>query len=409
MNVKINRISKSSAPFLSGAVAIFLAVAIISSPEASFQASLGGVKLWWNLVFPALLPFLILSEMLTASGFVHGIGVLLEPLMRKIFRLPGAGAWTLVQGLTAGFPSGAQGVLQLHKQGSVSDKEAGRLAALVHFGSPVTLLIVVGVAFLHSPATGYGLLAIHWISGLLSGLTAGYIGRRRSDSTEHPPSVASDNISHTSLYRRVLGAAIKAHSEDGRNFGRLLGESVTNSVQSLMIVGGYMIIFSVITSIILRLFPALPTALPAGILEIHLGAQSLTDGAAVIIPIWNGTLKIALLSAALAWSGICSQLQVLTILKPVGISYLPFAGVRLLHASYAYLLTILLWKPLMTLHEEALPAFAAPGTFDPWNLRLMSIWSTFPVWLTLQAALLLLLFLLSVILSLFSALKRGSN
>lgn len=181
INFTIRRFFRGSAPFLSGAAAILLAIAIVLAPESSFKASLAGLKLWWSLVFPALLPFLILSEMLTASGFVHGIGVLLEPLMKRLFRLPGAGGWTLVLGITAGFPAGAGAVMQLHKQGDITDKDAGRLASMVHYASPVTLLIVVGTAFLHSPAAGYALLAIHWLSGLAAGwLSALFSGTRKS-------------------------------------------------------------------------------------------------------------------------------------------------------------------------------------------------------------------------------------
>lgn len=183
INFRSRRFLSGSAPFIPGAATILLAIAIIIAPEASFKASLTGLTLWWTLVFPALLPFLILSEMLSASGFVHGIGVLLEPLMKRCFRLPGAGGWTLVLGLTAGFPAGAGGVMQLHKQGDITDKEAGRLAAIVHYTSPVTLLIVVGTAFLHSPAAGYALLAIHWMSGLAAGiLSACFNGSRKITS-----------------------------------------------------------------------------------------------------------------------------------------------------------------------------------------------------------------------------------
>ncbi|WP_025698020.1 nucleoside recognition domain-containing protein, partial [Paenibacillus durus] len=156
MNLNIARMAKKSAPFLSGGLAMLLAAAIISSPESSFNASLQGLKLWWTLVFPALMPFLMLSEMLSASGFVHAIGVLLEPLTRLVFRLPGSAGWTLALGMTSGFPGGAQGAAQLYRQGEISDREAGRLASLTHFASPVTLLIVVGASMLHSPAAGYG-------------------------------------------------------------------------------------------------------------------------------------------------------------------------------------------------------------------------------------------------------------
>jgi len=408
MNVKLRRLLSGSAPFLSGALAILLAIAIVSSPEASFQASLQGLKLWWNLVFPALLPFLILSEMLSASGFVHGFGVMLEPLMRRVFRLPGESAWTLVLGLTSGFPGGAQSVLLLHKQGRISDKEAGRLAALVHFGSPVTLLIVIGVAFLHSPAAGYGLLAVHWISGLLAGLMSALpagAGNKSAASFQRN----NARTPSASLRRRILNAASEARAQDGRSFGRLLGDSVGNSVQSLMMAGGYMIMFAVVISIICGVFPGLQASLAAGVLEIHLGARALTEAAATARSGWAEPFSLAILSAALGWSGLCAHLQVLATLKPARIKYLPFAAARIRHALYAFLLTLLLWKPFMSLQAAALPAIANSETLQGDRLGFTQIWNSFPQWMGLQIGLLLLLLLLSGFFTLISVFRGSSG
>ena len=402
-NIKIRRIVTGSAPFLSGSIAILLAIAIISSPESSFEASLQGIKLWWTLVFPALLPFLILSEMLTASGFVHGFGVLLEPLMKKIFRLPGASGWTLVLGATAGFPGGAGGVMQLHKQGSITDKEAGRLASLAHFASPITLLIVIGVAFLHSPSAGYFLLAIHWISGLL----AGYTDALLNGKPKHAPSFKRENpmTKRPSLLKRVSLAANEARVRDGRNFGQLLGESVASAVQNLMILGGYMIIFAVIINIATSLFPMIPTALPAGLMEIHLGANAISTWMTSSSGL-NTILGMALLSAALGWSGLCAQLQVLTMLKQAGVRFLPYAVVRLLHGLYAFLLTLLLWKPLLSFRQATLPTLAGSETAPSGTVDVIAIWSSFPQLLSLQTLLLLILLLFSTVIYLITAIRH---
>lgn len=405
MYIKIRRIATGSAPFVSGILAILLAIAIVSSPESSFAASLQGLKLWWTLVFPALLPFLMLSEMLTASGFVHGFGVLLEPLMTRIFGLPGAGGWTLAQGITAGFPGGAGGVAQLHKQGSITDNEAGRLASLAHFASPVTLLIVVGVALLHSPGVGYGLLAIHWLSGLLASFTASRWNRQSNDISSAKKITAKRKSA--SLPRRILQASADARKQDGRSFGKLLSESVAAAVQTLMIVGGYMIMFAVISSIVTSLFPMLPSALPASLFEIHLGAGAISESAInVNAGSVSGMLGLALLSAALGWSGLCAQIQVLTVLKSAGVKFLPFAAVRLLHGLYAFGLTLLLWKPLLALRIAVLPALAGSETLQAQTVKTANLWSFAPKLLGLQALLLLLLSLLSLAVYLLTAIRH---
>ena len=54
------------------------------------------------------MPFLIMTELLIGFGVIQGIGILLEPLMRIVFRLPGVSGWALASGLIVGFPAGAK-------------------------------------------------------------------------------------------------------------------------------------------------------------------------------------------------------------------------------------------------------------------------------------------------------------
>ena len=61
--------------------ALFLAVILIGFPEQSFHSSLKGLKIWWEVLFPALLPLFIASELLMGFGVVHFMGVILEPLI----------------------------------------------------------------------------------------------------------------------------------------------------------------------------------------------------------------------------------------------------------------------------------------------------------------------------------------
>lgn len=77
--------------------AVFITVAMVQYPKEAFDSAIVGLNLWWNVVFPALLPFFILSEILMGLGVVHFIGVLLEPLMRPVFNVPGVGAFSLPQ------------------------------------------------------------------------------------------------------------------------------------------------------------------------------------------------------------------------------------------------------------------------------------------------------------------------
>jgi nucleoside recognition membrane protein YjiH len=83
---------------------IFITIAMVVYPKEAFDSALIGLNLWWNVVFPGLLPFFILSEILMGLGVVHFIGVLLEPLMRPLFNVPGVGAFAMSMGLASGYP-----------------------------------------------------------------------------------------------------------------------------------------------------------------------------------------------------------------------------------------------------------------------------------------------------------------
>ncbi len=80
-------------PYLMALFACFMTISMVQYPKEAFDSAVMGLNLWWNVVFPALLPFFILSEILMGLGAVHFIGVLLEPLMRPLFNVPGVGAF----------------------------------------------------------------------------------------------------------------------------------------------------------------------------------------------------------------------------------------------------------------------------------------------------------------------------
>jgi len=88
-------------------LAVILALTMILYPEATFKGANYGLKIWATVLIPALLPFFIIADILVELGFVNFFGILLEPLMRPIFKQPGAAGFVLAMGFTSGFPMGA--------------------------------------------------------------------------------------------------------------------------------------------------------------------------------------------------------------------------------------------------------------------------------------------------------------
>ncbi|MFC5448296.1 nucleoside recognition domain-containing protein [Paenibacillus aestuarii] len=364
---------------LLGGLAALVVVSIILFPDRAFQSSLEGLTIWWKLVFPALLPFFILTELFIGFGVLQGLGVLLEPIMRKLFRLPGVSGWALASGLIVGFPSGARITASLREKRLLSRLETERLTALTHLCSPLFLIMVVGVGFLHSARLGAILAIVHYVAAILTGLlTRHKTDKSREDAPAAPgeqPESEADRLplklQTASIWLRALYTMRNAHLHDGRTFGKLLGDSVITSVQALMLIGGYMMIFSVLINVIsiihlthtlsfvtdyLLSFMNLTTDTAPqwikGILEIHLGAYAFSQIEDLpLLP------QLSLLSAFLGWGGLSAHAQVAGLHQKTDARYVAFFVARIVHALLAFALTIVLWKPLSFLLRNDQPSF----------------------------------------------------
>ena len=114
---------KAKTVFLASTVTLF-ALSLICYPQQSLEASIRGLNMWWEVVFPSLLPFFIVSELLISFGVVNLLGVLLEPLMRPLFRVPGVGGFVWAMGMASGYPSGAKLTARLYQEKQISTIEA---------------------------------------------------------------------------------------------------------------------------------------------------------------------------------------------------------------------------------------------------------------------------------------------
>ncbi|WP_127604608.1 nucleoside recognition domain-containing protein [Paenibacillus validus] len=366
---------------LLGASALALVISIILFPDLAFQSSLQGLQLWWKLVFPALLPFLILTEMLRGLGALHALGVLLEPLFRILFRVPGIGGFVMAIAFTAGMPAGAAAIGGMRKDGQLTRDEGERLLAVSHLLSPVILISVVGVGFLHSAPAGLALAVIHYGSALLMALAH----RLRAERASEARSVYDTQPGERGFLSRFWHTLEDARSRDGRTFGKLLGDAVSSGVQQLFVIGGYMMMFSVLlqaipltgmidglTSIVVAVVSdigqgeaaSLLTALMTGIIEPHLGAYAMTQQ--VGPPGSASSLGYAALSALLAWGGLSTHAQVRSFTAATDLRFVRFLSARLQHGGIAFVLTLVAWRPLLQYFQEG----AAVSTWAPiaaWN------------------------------------------
>ena len=121
-------------------IILFLAVFMLLNPQETVNAASSGFKLWFSIIVPALLPFFILAELLVNLGVPRILGILLEPVMRPLFNLPGCSSLVVVMGFTSGFPVGAILSKKLYDEKMISGEEMSRLVSFTNNCSPLFII-----------------------------------------------------------------------------------------------------------------------------------------------------------------------------------------------------------------------------------------------------------------------------
>jgi sporulation integral membrane protein YlbJ len=367
---------------LVAAVAIVFTVFIVLNPEPAFSAAVHGLKVWWDIVFPALLPFFVGSEILMGLGVVHFMGMLLEPLMRPLFNVPGAGSFVLAMGLASGYPIGAMLTNRLREQELCTRVEGERLMSFANTADPLFMTGAVAVGMFGRVDIAAVLLSAHYLSALSVGLAMRFY--RRGDDPSAPAGAGVQG----SLPARAWNALHDARARDSRPFGKLLGDAIGKSVNTLLLIGGFIILFSVFVRILdvigivpalvraaqtalgpLGLDPSVVRPVVSGLFEITIGTEAASQASASLMA------RVATASAVIAWSGLSVHAQVAAMVQGSGMRIGPYVRARVLHAVLAAVYTVALWRPVETITRNwAVPVFwqrsPAAGGATVWTSRL---------------------------------------
>lgn len=330
------------------ASAVVLTLSLVLYPKVALEAAKEGMDLFWNVVFPSLLPFFILSEIMLGLGVVHFIGILFTPLMRPLFNVPGEGAFVLSMGLAAGYPMDAVITGRFRRTGMCTRIEGERMLAFSNTADPLFIFGAVAVGMFGSPALGATMALAHYLGALVVGLTFRFYGLRDQERTPEPERRGN-------ILGRAVEALVNARREDGRSFGQMLGDAVNDSVKTLLMICGFIMLFATMVKLIdvvglyplvaspfqllFRLVgvePSLVKATVTGLFEIDLGTLAASKAAAPLVQ------QLAVAGAIIAWSGLSVHGQVASVLMGTDIRMLPYVLARVLHAVLAFIFTLML-------------------------------------------------------------------
>ncbi|ABR48916.1 Sporulation integral membrane protein YlbJ [Alkaliphilus metalliredigens QYMF] len=327
--------------------------AIVIYPEESVAAAYNGLMTWFTIVLPSLLPFFIGSHLLIGLGVVKFMGVVLEPIMRPIFNVPGVGSFAFAMSITSGYPVGAKVVTNLRQDKLLTQVEAQRLASFCSTSGPLFMIGAVSVGMFHSSEVGVLLSIAHYLAAISVGVLFRFYKRT---FTPAPLRTQDPN-----LFKRAV-QQLEESRKNNPSFGLLMGNAVKESFNTMLVVGGFIILFSVVINIVeiiglvqllaqglfyllkpLQMNMQAIKGLITGLFEITIGSKLIAESQSVPL-----VTKIAATSFVIAWSGFSIHAQVISIISSTDIRPTIYMASKLLHGLFSFVFIYLLY-PIFTL------------------------------------------------------------
>lgn len=245
----------------------------------------------------------------------------------------GNGAFALIMGWLSGYPVGTKIAVNFRENNICSKEECERLLSFTNNSGPLFIVGACGISLFGSSTIGLLLFITHILGALSVGILFRFWKRKKSNFKDY-----NSHKSDTKLQNITFS-----------NLGEVLGNSIKSSISTILTIGGFIVFFSVILSILnsskiinliaIVFMPVfrglhLPYELLDGFIN---GLFEITNGINLIslIKLKNISVNIILTSFLLGFGGISIFLQILSIVSKSDLSIKPYIIGKILHGFFA--------------------------------------------------------------------------
>lgn len=342
-------------------VLLTIMVGILLNPEMSMNSAKEGLYIWLNILLPSLFPFIFISNLLISFGFVKFLGRFLEPLMKPIFKVSGTGIFPFIISTISGYPVGAKLSSNLRNKKLISQLEGNRLISFSSTSGPLFIMGTVMIAMLRINAAPLFILP-HY----LGVITVGFIFRfyEGGKSEKIAPKKYNQN-----KYQKTLG--------------RSMGDAVKDSMESMLVVGGYVIVFTVVINLALesqalnfflqeisltfKINPEILKGLIAGIIELTNGCNIVSNLDISLIE------KILIINFLIGWGGFSINSQAISFISQTDLNVGIYMVSKVFHGIFSVIYTYIIYT--FFYKDKLLTVF--------YNLNLDYISPSISTWLSL--------------------------
>ena len=309
---------------LLGEQLVFNSGIVSSSIHASFEYYI-------DSLIPSLFCFLVLTAFISSSRLKHLFSFLMLP-MCKLLCLPWNCGSILFLSLIGGYPAGIKALSDAWKQKEIDEATVKRVVLFAVCPAPSFVIVTIGCQLFHHIQTGILL----YVTQLISTLFVAFALSIRQ-------SVPSTKSLTCSMFETT-----------GLSYSEALVEAVVFSAQTMLVMGGYILLFGVLRSFIAQIgFSGQLFALLSALLEISVGTAELIK--------FPSKYLLQILSFCLSFGSLSIQFQLKSNLKDCPCSLLRVMMGRLIHGIFsATVITV-----LIPLFPQAKAVFSADSFAIP--------------------------------------------
>lgn len=295
---------------------IFLFFLMLSFPQEVFHGASEGLLLWFQIVLPTLLPFVMISNLLIRTNSIFLLSRIFGPFFQKVFCTSSNGSFAVFAGFLCGYPIGAKVTSELLLTDCISKWEGMYLLSFCNNTSPMFIISYVVWQTLQDTSLLFPTVIILFSSPILCSFLFRNIYKK--------------NFKKKTVPEKTEPSGICFDFE-------MLDFCIMDGFETITKIGGYIILFS----ILLSLFELLPVSsiffqnIVLPMLEITNGIPMLAKSAL------SDVQKYVLILALTSFGGVCSIAQTKSMIHQCGLSIIPYILEKLVTALVTSLLAFL--------------------------------------------------------------------
>ena len=306
---------------LSTAGILLLLLFLLRYPQEALSASRDGLGLWLNALIPTLLPFLILTGFLIRTGTADKLTAPARSFWKICIGITPFGAYALILGLLCGYPMGAKITSDMYRHGKIGKREAEYLLTFTNHASPAFISTYLVHICLNDQADRENVYLILFLSAFLTMLFFRFI------------------IFKNHTVEEKNGLKPKMEPSKACSLGTLLDTSIMNGFETIARLGGYILLFSILSALVRHYWksgaPAL--CLLLGTLELTTGLHFLSQAA---LP-FGVTYILAM--AMTSFGGLCILAQTKSVLHKE-LSVAPYICAKCVNAVMTAVIALIFLK-----------------------------------------------------------------